>query len=997
MTKKLPLFFLFISFFTLQNAYSQDFLGLSTGNNAGVTGVMLQPASIVDSRYKFDINLFSTGVNYSNNYFLLNRDVILKFNKKNFDNYETFKSKYLSVASLPAGEKVFFNVHNRTQLPLSFMATTGKKSAIALNMQLRTAIQGRGISQELARAGYENFYYPPLNNTTINASGINIHSLNWAEAGLTYGRVLYSSDKHFIKAAITGKYLAGLSSINLSSNDLQFRINSDSTFDINSSNVSYHHNKNADFNKLFDKNFKPDANAFGFDAGLVYEYRGNIEDFKYIKKDDEKSYDAVRRDINKYIFKVGVSLLDVGMFRFNKPAEVNSFRANIQNWDLRNAQYKTINDFDTALAARVIANPNDPRRYNVYLPTALSGQLDVKFVKGLFLNVMSYWPLDIGNKEGERFDKFGFYTITPRFETRHFGIYIPYTVMQRNDFSDYNNHLLGATFRMGPLFVGSSNLGTMLFNKNLRAADVHVGLKVGITYGKPTKSNRFIDKVFKTEKADMMYKTIEEEKIIKIDSAHSGLPIRQQLILNYKDGNVYSDPGARQNVIIINNYHYYGNTNKAMGDTLISEREFERIEIDSVQARNVNDVQMQNKKTADSLTKITTDSLKLKKAQLDSLIKSMQKLQMQMDSTNRIDILMEKERTLDSTKNKVLLNTHRDKSVVRDSISFMRKDSLNLLKNDDQVEVGKKKVDRALLDSLSGKDSVESYRMSDIKRDSVEVKPDSLIFREDFKREPVFISEQSANDRARINAPDRENALKSIQEQQDRLLRDYAVQASRLAQDIDRLNRRVETSRRRKVDNFIPVPVPVNNFQKAERIQSDPIIKTDTIYIRDTIALVPKKTTQPDSLTQNIDPNKNLIRDTVKIRDTVAIQKKVPMEKFNYPDLPDLIILFGVGQSTILPLYESQLQFFADVLKRNSDMRVLITGHTDSTGSVEVNKKLSRDRAQAVADNLAEKGLSVNQMVLESHSYEEPAVSGSGKSARSQNRRVTLRFLEKNK
>ena len=195
--------------------FSQDFLGLSTGNYAGITGVMIQPASIVDSRFKFDINLFSSGVNYSNNYFLLNRDVILKFNKNKFENYQTFKARYLSEASLPAGEKVFFNIDNRTQLPLSFMATTGKKSAIALNMQFRTKIQGRGITQEMANLAYNNFN-PVITTPSIDASGINLNSLSWAEAGITYGRVVFSSGSHYLKMAVTGKYLAGLSSISMS-------------------------------------------------------------------------------------------------------------------------------------------------------------------------------------------------------------------------------------------------------------------------------------------------------------------------------------------------------------------------------------------------------------------------------------------------------------------------------------------------------------------------------------------------------------------------------------------------------------------------------------------------------------------------------------------------------------------------------------------------------------------------------------------------------------
>ncbi|MEP6626982.1 MAG: hypothetical protein ABJA32_03320, partial [Ginsengibacter sp.] len=79
MKKGLLLFGLFLCFYS-PKVFSQDFLGLSTGNYSGITGVMLQPASIVDSRFKFDINLLSTDVNYSNNYFLLDRKAILKIN-----------------------------------------------------------------------------------------------------------------------------------------------------------------------------------------------------------------------------------------------------------------------------------------------------------------------------------------------------------------------------------------------------------------------------------------------------------------------------------------------------------------------------------------------------------------------------------------------------------------------------------------------------------------------------------------------------------------------------------------------------------------------------------------------------------------------------------------------------------------------------------------------------------------------------------------------------
>ncbi len=654
--------------FLFFKSYSQDFLGISTGNFSGVSGVMLQPASIVDSRHKFDINLFSTSVNYSNNYFLVNRDAILKFNKNSFNDYQTFKTRYLTEASLPTGERVFLNVNNRTQVPLSFMATTGKKSAIALNIQSRSMIQGRGISQDLARMAYNGFYFPPLNNNTIDASGFNLKALNWAEVGFTYGRVLYSSDKHFFKAAVTGKYLAGVASINMGSNDIRFSVNNDSSLNFNTNRFDYNHNKNADFDMAFDKNFSPDANAVGFDAGLVYEYRGNFQKFKYIRNDDEKSYLADRRDVNKYIFKLGVSLLDVGMFRFQNPDNVNSFNANITNWNLASANYNTIREFDTALANRVVAIPGS-RFYNAYLPAALSVQFDLRFVKGFYLNAMAYRPVNIGKDAGQRFNSYGFYTITPRWESRHFGVYIPYTISDKNSLTNYRGNLLGATVRMGPLFIGSSNLGTMLFNENLKAADVHVGLKIGITYGKPNKSSTYVDRLF-SKKSDEPLPLITRNNnnvndpvlIRKIDTVMLQRNDTNRLFVDYNKGKIYDIPNSKGNIIIVNNY-YYGDAPTPViksdisgsQDTLVEYYKQLNLQKDSMLLQINNAENDRNKK-------LIADSINYKRKQLDSLIREMQLLRIQMDSVNTVDSL---DVSILPSNNEVLINEQRNMAGIK--------------------------------------------------------------------------------------------------------------------------------------------------------------------------------------------------------------------------------------------------------------------------------------------------------------------------------------------
>ncbi len=986
--KRLSLLICLIFSIYFPKAFAQDFLGISTGNYSGVTGVMLQPASIVDSRFKFDINLFSNGVHYSNNYFLLNTKAILKFNKNNFDNYATFKDQYLSEASLAPGQKVFFNINNRTQLPLSFMATLGKKSAIALNMQMRTVIEGRGITQDFAKLAFNNFY-PSSNNQTIDASGISIHSLSWAEVGLTYGRVLYSSGSSFLKVAVTGKYLAGLSSIDLSSNNLQMSVNSDSTFNFTSSGVSYNHNKNADFNKLFDKNFSPNANSVGFDAGLVYEYRGNLDKFKYIKNNDELSYDALRRDVSKYIFKVGISLLDVGMFRFDKPEEVNSFSANINNWDLRNAHYNSLKEFDTALAARVIANTNDPRSYNVYLPTALSGQLDVKFVKGLFLNVMSYWPVSLGNSSGKRFNNYGFYTITPRYETRHFGIYIPYTVSQRNNFTDYNQHLLGATLRIGPVFIGSSNLGSMIFKNKLRAADAHIGFKVGFTYGKPNKSNKFLNTVFKKNQRVVANPRVESENYEMENNVNSDSlknKNNSRLLLNYKEGNVYDNPDGRQNIIIINNYYGISPT-LTEKDTVKVQNRFPTNYTDSLNAQMLETVRQQNKKMADSISKVTTDSLKIKRTHLDSLIKSMQRLQMQMDSINNMDSTNDLGNSIDNRRQSDNLSAIQNFKNINDSLRI----------ENDSLQSTMKSINR--IDTLRNDSAVYLNNQNDtstiIKKKGKSAKDNVVIQnKNDSTLDLGQVNSNSADTRMQksqmqVNSKD----LQNMKEKQNALYRQYADQSAMLQNDVNRLNRRLAVTRRNQRSNirYVPVGVPYNNSSYRDR-QAPPEVtfptvanvvspkKTDTVYIRDTVTILPTNT-----VTHII---------TKEPPDIAKVKEPEKQPGFNYVGMPEENILFDIGNSRIQPIYDSRLNYIADVLEKNSDLQVIVTGHTDATGTKVINEKLSLQRAEAVSYYLMNKGVSKKQITIKSLSSEKPAVKGNTKSALSQNRRVSLK-LEK--
>ncbi|MDB5278447.1 MAG: peptidoglycan-associated lipoprotein [Ferruginibacter sp.] len=965
MTKKLlSLTTLLIGSFS--SLWAQSFSGINTGNYAGVTGVMLQPASIVDSRYKFDINLISSGVNYSNNYFLVDRSAILKFNKNNFSDYQSFKANYLSVRNLSAGEKVFFNINNRTQVPLSFMATLGKKSAIALNIQSRSKIQGRGISGDLANMAYNGFYYPPLNNTPIDASGIAIQSLNWVEVGLTYGRVLYSSNKHFIKAAFTAKYLAGVASLNMSTNDFRISVNNDSSINFNTSNFNYNHNKNADFDMVFDKSFRPDATSFGFDAGLVYEYRGNLDKFKYIRNDDEKSYEAERRDVNKYIFKLGVSLLDAGMFKFDKPDNVNSFSANVANWSIANAHYKTIKAFDTALAARVNANANDPRTYNVYLPAALSVQLDIKFVKGLYLNAMLYHPVKLGSSAGSRFDNYGFYTITPRWESRHFGVYFPYTITEKNASTSYRQNTLGATLRAGPLFVGSSNLGTMAFNKNLSSADIFIGLKVGITYGKPNKASTYFQKIFARKhstdtvaQTPVYYQNRDTVFVQKNDTS--------RLLIDYNKGKIYDLPNVKGNIIIVNNNYYYnslpGAVNNPAAQTLVADTLLSNNRIDW---RRDSVMQQQNKRIADSIKRLQTDSLQLKKQQLDSLIKDMQLLQIQMDSIKRTDSLHGYNPANKKLMNQLDSQALANKRAMDSAVQLMKTDYAAGKRSADSLLILDSLLKKKRLANNPGREVIADTRLSD---------------------QLALNNEKQLQQQSAIAADERDYRRRQLR-QQDDLLRRYMDESASLKGDIRRLQRSVNSSDReyRNGNTVLPVVIPASKTQQL--VAAPASVIRDTVYVKDTIRI-------RDTLTL---AKKEILNPVVAPAPVVTPIAKEPVAKepaFDYTAMPADIILFGLGKADVQPVYHSRLDYIAGILIKQPNLQAAITGHTDKSGSPEVNKALSLKRAQHVAAYLIDRGVPPSSLVTSAVSFLDPAVMGSSKSASSQNRRVVIKIINK--
>ncbi|MDX9881862.1 MAG: OmpA family protein [Prolixibacteraceae bacterium] len=107
-------------------------------------------------------------------------------------------------------------------------------------------------------------------------------------------------------------------------------------------------------------------------------------------------------------------------------------------------------------------------------------------------------------------------------------------------------------------------------------------------------------------------------------------------------------------------------------------------------------------------------------------------------------------------------------------------------------------------------------------------------------------------------------------------------------------------------------------------------------------------------------------------------------------------ILFTTGKSDLNTTSKTALINFANSLKATPETDVTIYGHTDNTGSRAINEKLSKERAESVANFLMANGVSQSRMKTAGKAYDEPVADNATAEGRAQNRRVEI-YISANK
>lgn len=130
-----------------------------------------------------------------------------------------------------------------------------------------------------------------------------------------------------------------------------------------------------------------------------------------------------------------------------------------------------------------------------------------------------------------------------------------------------------------------------------------------------------------------------------------------------------------------------------------------------------------------------------------------------------------------------------------------------------------------------------------------------------------------------------------------------------------------------------------------------------------------------------------LIKDLDEGLNAPEIRKK---ERDNFKFEP---IYFDYDEAVIRPDHYDFLNRLIKVVKGHTDLRVLVTGHTDSDGSDGYNDDLSKRRAEMIVQYFVQHGLSADRLEFDFKGEKQPVDSNNTSEGKQHNRRVDFRFI----
>jgi Family of unknown function (DUF5723) len=421
-------------------AFAQHYSAINGSNYSGSLGVYNNPSSIVNVPYKWDLTLLGAQLQTISN----------SFSGPNFPAYLKGGNTYtVNTGNYIRRADADFNLRI---LNARFSIDRTKAFAFGLNVrgQLQAVTSPVNYTDSIVNtaAFLQSNQFGESLDARLSAS-------TWMEVYGSYGFTLWDQEASRLNVGITVKLLKAMSGAVVQLNNISIDRAQDSLqtfYTIANGDAAYGYSANhgdaSDFK--FGDMFSNGKAGFAIDLGIEYIIKN--QDVKTVFDDEESYYD--------YDWKIGISLLDLGANHFTYGSEsrsVNSLKENISGNVLQEKfqSVQNLTSFNDSLATIVSQMTPLTGNFAIMNPARAVVNADHYLSGNFYVNGELSMNLIPASANKYALHDTRLLTVTPRWERRVLGVYLPVQYTTRGNF------WIGAAVKAGPLLLGTHNLLNM--------------------------------------------------------------------------------------------------------------------------------------------------------------------------------------------------------------------------------------------------------------------------------------------------------------------------------------------------------------------------------------------------------------------------------------------------------------------------------------------------------------------------------------------------------
>jgi hypothetical protein len=444
-------------------AHAQHIAAISVSNYAGINSVHLNPALNGYSKYNWHINLVGAWANANNNYLtlklpysayrLLRDDVPYVYLTENGN--PEFREEWLKENT--SSNRKHMNASASVFGP-SFMV---KVKSWTLGMVSSAHAFGRanGVSRNLAHAAFMGFdtargaftYFDK--DRTIQPFTVSANS--YAALGGTAAKSIKLKWNQELIAGVTLKKIWGFGGSYFQTGPLSVTYADEDSIAWSAADMKF-----SDYSSNRGK-------GMGADLGLVYVYH-----------DKEFRQGGGYKDKHPwYKYKLGISVLDIGRIKYP-----DAFQARIANTEPSGIRYSNgdqsqsdpqgaSGNYMSSLFERMPGYYTTTVTETIGLPTRLALTADHQFSRYHFISAQVVQSLR--SRQSVHMRQASYAMIAPRYERKYFEFSLPVLLEY-----DYSALRVGASMRLGPLYLGTNSLMSFLYTRHIKDADFYIGITI---------------------------------------------------------------------------------------------------------------------------------------------------------------------------------------------------------------------------------------------------------------------------------------------------------------------------------------------------------------------------------------------------------------------------------------------------------------------------------------------------------------------------------------